>query len=261
MIWFIVAQGGGWVPVDTERRGRILIVTMRREVKRNAIDREMAFGIDAALNELDDDPDLWAGVITGTSAVFSAGTDLVDGRDAVTERGGEYGIIRRRRTTPLIAAVEGWALGGGFEIALACDLIVAARTAQFGLPEVIRGLVASSGALFRAPRALPLHVAKELLLTGRPLDPERAYALGLVNMVTEPGEALTEAVRLATTICANGPVAVRASLAAVNRLVAADDDEGWQATADAVATIVASEDSQEGIRAFLDKRSPEWTGR
>ncbi|WP_284346941.1 enoyl-CoA hydratase-related protein [Frankia sp. Cppng1_Ct_nod] len=249
------------MPVDAERCGRVLIVTMRREAKRNAIDREMALGIDAALNELDDDPDLWAGVITGTAAVFSAGTDLSGGQDAVTERGGEYGIIRRNRTTPLIAAVEGWALGGGFEIALACDLIVAARTARFGLPEVQRGLVASSGALFRAPRALPPNVAKELLLTGGPLDPERAYLLGVVNLVTEPGEALAEAVRLAETICANGPVAVRASLAAINRLVAADDDEGWQATAEAVDTILASEDRQEGINAFFEKRAPRWAGR
>ncbi|MGF7234088.1 MAG: enoyl-CoA hydratase-related protein [Frankia sp.] len=247
--------------IGTERRGRVLVITMQREAKRNAINHEMALGIDAALNELDDDPELWAGVITGTSTVFCAGTALEAGPRAVTERGGEYGIIRRRRTTPLVAAVEGWALGGGFELALACDLIVAARTARFGLPEVQRGLVASSGALFRAPRALPLHVAKQMLLTGQPLDPERAYALGVVNVVTEPGEALAEAVRLATEISANGPVAVQASLAAVNRIVGAGDDDGWDATDEAVEKVLASSDLTEGVGAFFEKRAPRWSNR
>jgi enoyl-CoA hydratase len=141
--------------VTQESRGRILVVRIEREHKRNAIDVEAALGIDAALNRLDDDPALWVGVLTGTQTVFSAGTDLKDGAGARTERGGEYGLIRRSRVKPLIAAVEGVAFGGGFEMALACDLIVASRTARFALPETRRGVVATSGALFRAVRALP----------------------------------------------------------------------------------------------------------
>ena len=144
-------------------------------------------GIDEALNLLEDDDELWAGVITGNAAVFSAGTDLRDGTGGPTERGGEYGMIRRRRSKPLIAAVEGPAFGGGFEIALACDLVVASRTARFALPESRRGVIASSGALFRAMRALPLNVARELLITGAVLDADRGYQIGFVNRVTDPG--------------------------------------------------------------------------
>src|SRR5438067_498750 len=155
------------MPVQTEARARVLVVSIRREHKRNAIDQEIADGIGAALDRLEDDPELWVGVLTGTPAVFSAGSDLAasKSRSTATDRGGEYGVIRRDRVKPLIAAVEGPALGGGFEIVLACDLVVAARDASFGLPEVKRGLVPTCGGLFRAPRALPLNVAKEMLLT------------------------------------------------------------------------------------------------
>ena len=134
--------------------------------------------------------DLWAGVLTGTTDVFSAGSDLTAGGDYLTARGGEYGIIRRRRRKPLIAAVEGPALGGGLEIVLACDLVVAASTARFGLPEVSIGVVPTCAGLFRAPRALPLNVARQLILTGRPIDARRAYEVGFVNVLTEPGGAL-----------------------------------------------------------------------
>src|ERR1700704_1454686 len=170
------------MPVETERSGRVLIVSIQREEKRNAINRELADGISDALDALDDDPDLWVGVLTGTRTVFSAGTDLsgTGGSSPATARGGEYGVIRRNRVKPLIAAVEGPALGGGFEIVLACDLVVASRTASFGLPEVKRGLVPTCGGLFRSPRALPLNVAREMLLTGDRLDPERAPPLRLL---------------------------------------------------------------------------------
>ena len=170
--------------VTQETRGRILVVRVEREHKRNAIDVDTAQGIDVALNRLEDDPALWVGVLTGTQTVFSAGTDLKDGADARTERGGEYGLIRRSRVKPLIAAVEGVAFGGGFEIALACDLIVASTTARFALPETRRGVVATSGALFRAVRALPLHVAKELLITGAELGAER----GLSSRPSQPAD-------------------------------------------------------------------------
>jgi enoyl-CoA hydratase/carnithine racemase len=249
------------MPVETERVGRVLVVTMRREEKRNAINEELAAGIGAALDTLDDDPDLWVGVLTGTPAVFSAGTDLSVGASPRTERGGEYGIIRRERAKPLIAAVEGPALGGGFEIVLACDLVVASTTASFGLPEVKRGLIPTSAGLFRSPRALPLNVAKEMLLTGQNLTPERAYSLGLVNVVAEPGRAVAEALELAARICAVAPVAARASLRALERVQTADDELGWSATADAITAISGSADAAEGIQAFFERREPEWTGR
>ena len=247
--------------VRAERTGRLLVVRMCREAKRNAVNRQLADELDAAFNQLEDDDDLWAGVLTGTGSVFCAGSDLTAGGDYLTERGGEYGLIRRRRRKPLIAAVEGPALGGGLELVLACDLVVASRTARFGLPEVSRGLVASSGALFRAPRALPASVARELLLTGEPIDADRGYAVGLVNQVTEPGDAVAAAVALGERICANAPVAVQATLVAANRWLAAAEEFGWQVTADALATIGASQDYQEGIAAFLEKRSPRWAGR
>jgi enoyl-CoA hydratase len=247
--------------VRAERTGRLLVVRMCREAKRNAVNRQLADELDAAFNLLEDDDGLWAGVLTGTGSVFCAGSDLTAGGDYVTERGGEYGLIRRRRRKPLIAAVEGPALGGGMELVLACDLVVASRTARFGLPEVSRGVVASCGALFRAPRALPANLARELLLTGEPIDADRAREAGLVNVVTEPGGAVPAAVALGERICANAPVAVQASLVAVNLWLAAAEEFGWQVTADAQAAIGASADYREGIAAFLEKRPPRWTGR
>jgi len=206
--------------VTTRREGRVLVISMVRAAKRNAIDRAMAEALDAALNELDDDADLWAGVLTGTADVFSAGSDLTAAGDYVTERGGEYGIIRRRRRTPLIAAVEGPALGGGLEIVLACDLVVASDQARFGLPEVGIGVVPTCAGLFRGPRSLPLNLARQLILTGRPIDARRAFEVGFVNVLTEPGAAADEAIALARQICANAPVSVQACLAAVNDLLA-----------------------------------------
>lgn len=247
--------------VSTDRRGRVLVVTMEREAKRNAVDRQLADELDAALNLLDDDPDLWAGVLTGTPKVFSAGSDMTAAGDNVTERGGEYGIIRRVRRTPLVAAVEGPALGGGMEIVLACDLVVASTSATFGLPEVARGLVATSGALFRAARLLPVNLAREMLLTGERIDAERAHAAGLVNRLAEPGRAVVVAVELAERIVANGPVAVQATMAAVNGLLADRDERGWEATREAMQTIGRSEDAREGMAAFFERRPPEWSGR
>jgi enoyl-CoA hydratase/carnithine racemase len=247
--------------VTTERRGRVLVASMRREEKRNAIDRDLADGVDAALNELEDDDELWVGVLTGTANVFSAGTDLAQPASPATERGGEYGVIRRARTKPLIVAVEGYALGGGMEIVLAADLVVASTTAQFGLPEVARGILPTCGGLFRSARALPLNIAKELLLTGDSLSAERAAALGLVNRVTEPGGALEEAVALAERICRNAPVSVRQSLWALEQTVAADDAAGWEATTHATRIVRDTDDFREGRKAFFEKRPPAWQGR
>ncbi|MFC9515295.1 enoyl-CoA hydratase-related protein [Nocardiaceae bacterium NPDC056970] len=247
--------------VRYERDGRVLVVRIEREERRNAIDRETAEGLERAFDLLDDDDTLWVGVVTGTGRVFSAGTDIRERADLRMPRGGEYGIIRRKRVKPLIAAVEGYALGGGFEIALACDLIVAAGTAEFGLPETRRGLVASSGALFRAPRALPVNVARELLVTGRTLSAERAFALGVVNEVTDPGQALAGALGMAREICEASPVAVRETLRALDAQVSAADERGWEVTTDALGAVLASEDFRAGIEAFAQRRTPEWTGR
>ena len=247
--------------VEHRREGRVLVISMRRAAKRNAIDRAMADALDEALNELDDDGDLWAGVLTGTDDVFSAGSDLTARGDYVTERGGEYGIIRRTRRKPLVAAVEGPALGGGLEIVLACDLVVAATTAQFGLPEVRIGVVPTCAGLFRGPRALPLNVARQLILTGRPINAARAYELGFVNVLTEPSQALPEAERLAGEICENAPVSVQSCLAAVNRLTSADDALGWEQTGAALSAAASSADAREGVRSFLEKRPPVWRGR
>ncbi|WP_319453405.1 MULTISPECIES: enoyl-CoA hydratase-related protein [unclassified Mycobacterium] len=247
--------------VDVQRRDRILVISMQRPEKRNAVNRELAFGISAALDTLDDDDELWVGVLTGTTDVFSAGTDLRDGADARTERGGEYGLIRRRRRKPLIAAVEGPCLGGGFEIALACDLIVASTTARFGLPESRRGLIPSSGALFRAIRALPVHVAKQLMITGAELTAERAHAFGVVNEVAAPGAALEVAMTLAQDVCRSGPVAVQAVLAGIAAQFDPADEAGWAATARAVDTVRNSADLQEGVSAFFERRAPQWSGR
>jgi enoyl-CoA hydratase/carnithine racemase len=247
--------------VQTHREGHTLVVSMQRASKRNAVNRELADAIDAALDELDDDPDLWAGVLTGTTTVFSAGSDLTSGGDYVTTRGGEYGIIRRRRNKPLVAAVEGPALGGGLEIVLACDLVVASTSARFGLPEVTIGVVPTCAGLFRAPRALPLNVARELILTGQPIDADRAYAIGFVNRLTTPGEALPAALELCRLITANAPLSVQGCLHAINDRLADDDDRGWHLTVEAMAHLQGSHDAAEGVQAFLAKRQPHWTGR
>jgi len=247
--------------VETERRGRVLIVSLHREEKRNAIDRELADGVEAALNTLDDDPELWVGILTGTPSVFSAGTDLSQPASPATERGGEYGVIRRQRAKPLIAAVEGYALGGGMEIVLACDLVVASTTARFGLPEVARGILPTCGGLFRSARALPLNVAKELLLTGDQLLPQRAYELGLVNRITEPGQALDGALALAERICVNAPVSVRQSLWALEQVNTLTDEQGWTSTTEATRVVRGTDDFREGRTAFFEKRPPNWSGR
>jgi enoyl-CoA hydratase/carnithine racemase len=248
------------MPVECRREDRVLVITFRREEKRNAIDEEMALGIDGALNELEDDDGLWVGIITGGTSVFSAGTDLRVGSGTGTERGGPYGIIKRHRSKPLIAAVEGVALGGGMEIVLACDLVVASRTASFGLPEVRRGLLALYGGVFRAARSLPLNVAREIVLTGDPIDADRAERCGLVNVVTEPGGALAGALGLAQRVCANAPVAVSQSLQLIEAC-GVSEEESWSRTDEAMGVVMASEDAREGRAAFLEHRPPEWRRR
>jgi enoyl-CoA hydratase len=246
--------------VATEVQGRVLVIRLQREHKRNAVDPDTTMALSEAFDRLDDDPEIWAGVLTGTTTVFSAGTDMSTGGSR-TERGGPYGLVRRQRLKPVVAAVEGPALGGGFEIVLSCDLVVASREARFGLPEVKRGLIPNCAGIYRAPRALPRNIANEMLLTGDPISAERAEHLGLVNLVTEPGQALPAALDLAGRICANGPVAVREVMRVMGAVLADEEEVGWQATEAGQDVIQSSADAAEGKQAFFDKREPRWTGR
>jgi enoyl-CoA hydratase len=247
--------------VETERVGRILVITLRREQKRNALDASITAGLDAALNDLEDDPELWCGILTGGTSFFSAGADLSSGPGDPTPRGGIVGVINRQRTKPLLAAVEGYALGGGMELVLCCDLVVASATASFGLPEVKRGLMPDFGGAFRVARVLPANVAREMLLTGENLSAERAERLGFVNVLTEPGRALEAAVELAERICANAPLAVRESLTMVNTELVGDESDAWERSHAAHARLVQSADTREGIDAFFARRPPNWEGR
>ncbi|MEV7608567.1 enoyl-CoA hydratase-related protein [Microbacterium sp. NPDC089320] len=247
--------------VSLEVRGRTLVITMTRVDKRNAIDASMTAALDEALDLLDRDPDLRCGVLTGGATVFSAGTDLAEGAGPPTARGGEYGLIRRPRRTPLIAAVEGAALGGGFELVLACDMVVAGASARFGLPEVSRGVVPTCGGLFRTSESLPMVAARRLALTGRPLDATDAHARGLVNEVVADGAALDGALALADEVVSNSPSAVAAVLDALRAVEADRTEAGWSATASALARIEDSPDRYEGVAAFLEKREPRWAPR
>jgi enoyl-CoA hydratase/carnithine racemase len=233
---------------------------MDREAKRNALNADITAGIDAAMNELEDDPELWCGVLTGGERVFSAGADLAGGPGEPTERGGLVGLITRQRSKPLIAAVEGYALGGGMELVLCCDLVVASAEAEFGLPEVRRGLMPDFGGAFRVARALPLNVAREMLLTAQNLSAERAERLGFVNLVTAPGEALAGALTLADRVCGNAPLAVREALGLINAEANGDETQMWSRSDAAHGRLVASVDVREGISAFFEKRPANWTG-
>lgn len=244
--------------VTTVRHGSILVITINREHKRNALTADITLGIDRAMNHLEDDDSLWCGILTGGPNVFSAGTDLVEGSGKPTERGGILGVIQRRRTKPLIAAVEGPALGGGMELALCCDLIVASQSARFGLPEVNLGVLPAYGGVFRVNRYVPLNVAREMLLTGDPITAERAERQGLVNLVTANGGALEGAIRLAERICRNAPLAVRESLLIANDQVNGDESEAWRKSDEAYQRLLATEDVIEGVNAFFERRDPVW---
>lgn len=247
--------------VETYRHNHILVVKMVRPEKRNALNSAITAGIDAAMNELEDNPELWCGILTGTESVFSAGADLAEGPGVPTERGGMVGLIHRKRTKPLVAAVEGLALGGGVELLLCCDLIVASSTASFGLPEVKRGLFPDFGGAFRISRFLPINIARELLMTGNNLTAERAERLGFINAVVEPGKALSSALELAEKICENSPLAVREALGLFNTEVNGDESETWKRSDEAHARIIQTEDFLEGWNAFFQKRTPKWTGK
>jgi enoyl-CoA hydratase len=250
--------------IRSEPAGDVLVVTIDRPEARNAVNLAVAEGIAEAMDRLDGDDSLRAGILTGAGGTFCAGMDLkafVAGERPYVGDRGFAGITQRPPRKPLIAAVEGWALAGGFEVALACDLIVAARDARFGIPEVKRGLVAAAGALLRLPRRIPYHLAMELALTGEPIGAERAHAIGIVARLTDSGGAVAGAQELAALIARNGPLAIDAS----KRIVAAAADwgeaEGWERQGEIVGPVFASEDAREGATAFAEKRDPVWRGR
>jgi enoyl-CoA hydratase len=251
-------------PVQFITDGAIAQIILNRPEKRNAVSPEMAAGLEAALDRLEADPDIRVGVVSGAGPAFSAGADLnyvADGEAGrlSTERAGFAGFVRYPRRKPLVAAVHGFALAGGFEITLACDLIVAESTTQFGLPEVSRGLIANGGGVLRLAGMLPRAQALDLVLTGRRLDAAEAARLGLVTRVVEPGRALDEALALAGTIASYPAAAVRESLHLANVAGNLPSAELWTLCAEIAGRVRESADAREGAQAFLDRREASWT--
>lgn len=247
-----------------EIRGRTLVMTLNRPHAKNAMTHTMATILARGLDQLEDDPGLSVAVITGAGGSFCAGMDLkgfLRGEKPSIPGRGFGAITEASRRKPLIAAVEGWALAGGFEVVLACDIVVAADTARFGIPEVKRGLVAAAGGLHRLPDRLPEMVAYELALTGDPMDAQRLHQLGLVNTLTAEGGALEAALTVADRIAANGPLAVAASRRIIAESRAWPQDDRFARQRPYVDEVFSSADAQEGARAFAEKRAPLWTGK
>ncbi len=251
--------------VEVERRDRVAIVTLNRPEARNAVNGELAHAMEAALDELETDDAIAVVILTGAGSTFCAGADLKrvakgKGFELATEKGGFGGIVTRVFPKPLIAAVNGPALAGGFEIVLTCDLVVAADHARFGLPEAKRGLFAAAGGLIRLPKRIPLAVATELAITGDPIDAARALELGLVNRVVAGVEVMSTALELAERIAANGPLAVCNTLKMVREAIDLTEEEAWPRNYELAIEVFSSKDSIEGATAFAEKREPRWTG-
>lgn len=250
-------------PVLIEARGSVLIITLNRPHAKNAVTQAIAVAVASAIDRLDADDQLTVGVITGAGGSFCAGMDLkgfLRGEKPSLPGRGFAGLTMKPPAKPLIAAVDGYALAGGMELALACDLVVANRNAKFGIPEVKRGLAARAGGLVRLPRQIPPHVAMELALTGAFLTAERAYDLGLVNRLSDEA-ALETALQLAAEISANGPMAVRASKRVIIESRLWSEGEMWTRQDEMLDPVFASEDAREGAAAFSEKRAPVWKGR
>ena len=250
--------------VLTERRDGVLLITLNRPHVRNAVDAAVAQGVGDALDVLDADPELSVAVLTGAGGFFCAGMDLgafVRGENMRHPTRGFAGITRQGPRKPIIAAIEGFAIAGGLEVALACDLLVAAAGARLGIPEVKRSLVAAGGALIHLPRRIPYHVVMELALTGDPVPAERLHELGLVNRIAEPGRAVEEALALAAALARNGPLALAASKRILQEQHDWSTEEMWQRQDAISGPVFASEDAREGAAAFKEKREPAWKGR
>jgi enoyl-CoA hydratase len=257
--------------VKYEKVGRVAVITLNRPEARNAVNGDVAQGMEAAIDQMEGDPEVWVGVVTANTEgqerpVFCAGADLKainsgQGGSLGTRKGGFAGFVYRERTKPVIVAVDGLATAGGCEIVLAADMVVATSRSAFGLAEVKRNLIAGAGGLFRLPRAIGQAAAMEAILTGEPIPAERAYHLGLVNRLVAPGAALEEALTLANKICEAAPLAVWASRKVVLATASNDDETLKKMTDEQFASIMASEDTKEGLTAFIEKRPPNWQGR
>ncbi|MFC9973818.1 crotonase/enoyl-CoA hydratase family protein [Spirillospora sp. NPDC127200] len=249
--------------VLTEEDGAVLVVTINRPQAKNAVNGEVAQGIAKAIEELDSRKDLSIGVLTGAGGTFCAGMDLkgfLTGDNPIVEGRGFAGIVERPAAKPLIAAVEGYALAGGCEVALACDMVVAAKDAQFGLPEPKRGLVAAGGGLLRLPQRIPYHIAMEMALTGDKYSAERMAELGFVNRLTETGGALAAAKELALKVAENAPLALAATKKIIVESADWTDEEAWKKQGEIVMPVFGSKDAMEGPAAFAEKRKPVWKG-
>jgi len=244
-----------------------VILTINRPEARNAINGPVSLAMSGFMDELAEDPDCWVVVITGSGdKAFSAGMDLKafasgEGGDIMGASGGFGGLTQRTFPKPIIAAVNGSALAGGFEIMLSCDLVVAAEHATFGIPEAKRGLIAGAGGLIRMPKRLPIAIALELAMTGDAIDAARAFELGLVNRVVPSSVVIEEAVSLADRIAANAPLAVRYSKSVMKQAAELSEAEGWKINAEAVGVVFTSADAMEGPVAFAEKRAPNWQGK
>jgi acetyl-CoA C-acetyltransferase len=250
--------------VRTERRGCVLVLTLNRPAVRNAVDLATALALEKCVDDFEADPALRSAVITGGAEVFCAGVDLkaaAAGERPRTARRGWFGFIEHPPGKPVIAAVEGHALAGGCELALACDLIVASETSTFGLPEVTRGLIASAGGLIRLPRRIPKAVAAEMILTGDALPAPRLYALGLINRLCAPRTALAAALVLAERIGQNAPLSVAAAKRILRLTETLSEERAWVEQQPDIDRVRASEDYREGLTAFREKRPPRWQGR
>jgi enoyl-CoA hydratase len=250
-------------PVLTEVTEGVGVLTLNRPEAKNAVDLATTQALAAALDEFEARDDVAVLVLTGAGGTFCAGMDLkafARGERPRVEGRGFAGITEAPPAKPLIAAVEGYALAGGFEVALSCDLIVAARDARFGIPEVKRSLVAAAGGLIRLPKRIPYHLAMELALTGDPIGAERAYEVGIVNRLAEPGEAVAVAKELAAAISRNGPLALDATKRIVQSALDWTEEEAWARQGEIAGPVFGSADAQEGAKAFAEKRDPVWRG-
>ncbi|MEM7409722.1 MAG: crotonase/enoyl-CoA hydratase family protein [Myxococcota bacterium] len=246
--------------VLTEVRGRVLLITLNRPDAMNAVNTALAEGLNAAVEKLDSDPGLTAGVLTGAGRGFCSGMDL----KAFAKEGPPKGFntfLEQGSKKPLIAAIEGFALAGGLEVALTCDLLVAAKGVRLGIPEVNVGLFAAGGGLMRLPRRVPYGVAMEMAITSDPIPAEKAFEYGLVSRLAEPGKAVDEALALAERVAQNAPLAVAASKQLVRESMGVTEEEFWKLQAPALAQVFTSEDAKEGPKAFAEKRPPNWAGK